>query len=118
MGRGLGVGVAVGAEVGLWIGGAGVTVGATVGAVVAGACVRLNDALGGAEMDVDGDGVDEDDRATPFSRTAPTMSMVRSAPATAASARSIQRGPARRGGGTSLVVSDTLACPARRVPRR
>jgi hypothetical protein len=83
-----------------------------VGASVVGAAVLVRMVmLGSAEADALvlalGDAEPDDAGASPSGRprkTRPITRTVSSAPATAASARSIQRGP-RRGGGMTLVVS-------------
>jgi hypothetical protein len=98
-----------GAVVGAAVVGAGVVGGGEVGATVA-------RTVGGGEV---GDGealaLGEDDaevgamRAPPRNTTPITRTVMR-LPATAASARSIQRGPLRRGGGMILVVSPAGSC--------
>jgi hypothetical protein len=134
------VGAVVGAGVGALVVAGGVGVGAAVvGGAVVGAVVCVGGALVGATVartvagGDDGEGAalalalgDEDaeagsSRAPPPRKSTPMTSTVSRLPAIAASARSIQRGPARRGGGMILVVSpgDWLAMTqsvARAVP--
>ena len=109
---------------------AGVAVGGGVvasGALLAGAVVRgatvldWKDTLGSGDADIDADGDTEPDAAgaTRLARPKNTTAMIRTVsrlPATAASARSIHRGP-RRGGGMILVVSpDMPSYAAHAVP--
>jgi hypothetical protein len=115
--------------VGAVVCGAGV-VGAAVGAAVVGAALGVGEGDGGAVLartvgggDVgDGDALTlalgEDDAAVGAIRAVPRKStpitrIVMRLPATAASARSIQRGPLRRGGGIILVVSPAGSCVMR-----
>ena len=116
------VGAVVGAGVGALVVAGGVAVGgAVVAGAVVGAVVSVGGALVGAvvartvggadEGDADALALGDDDalagsrRAPPPRKSTPMTRTVRRLPATAASARSIQRGPARRGGGMILVVS-------------
>jgi hypothetical protein len=85
----------------------GAAVGATVGASVDGGGVLVRMAMLDDPLALDvGEGeLDAGARLRTFPRTStPITSSVSSAPATAASARSIHRGP-RGGGGMSFVVS-------------
>ena len=118
-GGAVGGAVAAGAEV---VAGGAVAAGSVVaGAVVRGAAVDVaNEMVGDADADTDADGDDElvvdGDTALRPRKSTKKSSRVSRLPATAASARSIQRGP-RRGGGMILVVSpDTPSDVARAVP--
>ena len=131
----VGAGVGVGALVAV---GAVVRGGAVVGAVVAGGVSEGGDVVGALVVARAVDGAEEGDddalavalgdcdadegskRAPPPRNSTPMTSTVTRLPATAASARSIQRGPARRGGGMIFVVSPgdpVMTCSvARAVP--
>ena len=108
---------------GVAVGGGVVASGALLaGAVVRGATVLVwMETLGSGDDDIDADGDAEPDAAgaTRLARPKKTTAMMRTVsrlPATAASARSIHRGP-RRGGGMILVVSpDMPGCAAHAVP--
>jgi hypothetical protein len=97
-------------------------VGDGLGAAVDGAAVRIwtvfvgdgeAEALALGEGDGDADAPASRERPPPSNR--PMTRSVSRPPATAASMRSIQRGP-RRGGGMILVVSDIAWIVAPRVP--
>jgi hypothetical protein len=116
VGRGVG-GAVVGAGVG--VGGAVVGGGVALGASVVGAAVRIT-----IEIEGDGDVValalTVGEGVAPARRVGKLVSTPRttstsSPPATAASAKSIHRGP-RRGGGMSFVVSDMTLCVAPCMP--
>jgi hypothetical protein len=104
--------------------------GAVVGAAVVGTVLCVGEGEGGAVVarTVGGGDVgdaeelavalgedDADDGATraPPRKTTPIRRIVMRLPATAASPRSIQRGPLRRGGGMSFVVSPGDPCVMR-----
>lgn len=122
LGRGVGGAVVAGGGVlttGAEVCGAGVAVaGADVAGAVETVIVGVVVTEADAEGDGDGDGeplvAPTDPRAN---RSSTKTRMVARLPATAASARSTQRGP-RRGGGMTLVVSERMpAARARAMPR-
>jgi len=85
------------------------------------AVLDWKDTLGSGDDEVEADGDADPDAAGAIAAPRPKnttdrISTVRRLPATAASARSIQRGP-RRGGGMIFVVSPDMPChPAHAVP--
>lgn len=122
---GAAVAVAVGtAVVGAAVDGAAVVGGAVegLGAAVDGVAVRIwIERLGDGDTEGvvlgDGDAVVPASRDSPPPSSTPISRSVRRPPATAARMRSIQRGPRRGGGATTLVVSDMPIAVAPCVPR-
>jgi len=84
--------------------------GAVVARIVGGGDVGEADALA---LALGEDDADDGAMRVPPRKTRPIARTVMRLPATAASARSIQRGPLRRGGGMSFVVSPGESCVMR-----